>query len=433
MNIIKKSQSKATVSLLALFVCGNIHAQTYRDLNGNGLIDINFIEQLDSMRYNLTGTCSPSTCNGYELRRNLNFNTAASYRSGTVNTTYTTGSGWNPINGFEGTFHGNDSTISNLFIDRPGTDQVGFFGAMSSSQTSAIRNLGLLNVNIRGQDYTGSLVGAHVGNITRCFTTGTVNGNDNTGGLVGFNGGVDWSSFFPSSITQSYTNVSVTGSNRVGGFVGVNEYGSSITQRCYATGNVIGIFFVGGFVGVTANNAVISECYASGTVTGRDDLGGFAGHFTQAIDGGSVNNIFWNDARSIGIGNTSNFSGVALPASAFQSNGFDNYPQNITFTLSPSLKTYGDTLFTITPAIVSSGLAVQYSTTNTNIASINGTSVSINGAGMVSIIAYQTGNANYSAATSVSRILTVNQASQSINFGILPLKTFGDGAFTLTA
>ena len=105
--------------------------------------------------------------------------------------------------------------------------------------------------------------------------------------------------------------------------------------------------------------------------------------------------------------------------------------QSITFGILP-LKTFGDGAFTLT-ATASSSLTVAYSSSNTAIASINGTSVTINGAGTVSITAYQTGNTNYSAATSVSRILTVNQASQSINFGILPLKTFGDGAFTLTA
>ena len=418
------------------------HAQAYRDADGDGLIDINFIEQLDSMRYNLTGTCSPSTCNGYELRRNLNFNTAASYRSGTVDTTYTTGSGWSPINGFAGTFHGNDSTISNLFINRSADTNIGFFGIMSTSETSIIRNVGLLSVNITGYNIVGGLVGTNIGTVTRCFTTGSVRGASQSSGTIGGFAGKNGTIFGNNGrgfITESYANVSVEGYYYVGGFVGINDFNSTITRRCYATGNVISfINYVGGFAGYNSFG-IIDECYASGLVRSDFSVGG---GFLGTQDYGTINNVFWNNSGTTTTGieviNSSPFittqsTGiVGLPADAFNSNGFENYPQNITFTLSPSLKTYGDTLFTITPAIASSRLAVQYSSSNTAIASINGTSVTINGGGTVSIIAYQTGNTDYASA-SRTQILTVNQASQSITFGILPLKTFGDGAFTLTA
>ena len=411
------------------------HAQAYRDADGDGLIDINFIEQLDSMRYNLTGTCSPAICNGYELRRNLNFNTASSYRSGTVNTTYTTGSGWSPINGFAGTFHGNDSTISNLFINRSLTDNIGFFGTTNGS--SIISNLGLTNVNIRGFNYMGALSGINSGGqITRCYATGTISwiyNYANDASNIGFVGGFVGVNKIYGTITQSYANVTITatGGSYVGGFVGHNDYNSTIRERCYATGSVTATYEVGGFFGY--NSGTIDECYASGVAIGYQNRDGGLGG--RILNYSSTTNVFWNNNNTEGIGRNDGGTftgGVGLPASAFQSNGFENFPQNITFTLSPSLKTYGDTLFTITPAIVSSGLAVQYSSGSTAIASINGTSVTINGSGTVSITAYQTGNTDYASA-SRTQILTVNQASQSIIFGILPLKTFGDGAFTLTA
>ena len=41
-----------------------------------------------------------SNCNGYELARSLDFNDPGSYASGTVNTAWTTGSGWLPIGKF---------------------------------------------------------------------------------------------------------------------------------------------------------------------------------------------------------------------------------------------------------------------------------------------------------------------------------------------
>ena len=60
---------------------GIAEGQTYTDRDGNGLIDILYIEQLDSMRYNLTGACEGSICNGYELKRSLDFRDSLSYRN----------------------------------------------------------------------------------------------------------------------------------------------------------------------------------------------------------------------------------------------------------------------------------------------------------------------------------------------------------------
>ena len=433
-----------------------IHPIMYKDIDKDGLIEVSFIEQLDFIRYNLTGTCSVGICNGYELTRNLDFRDSTSYRnyrsyiSRTNDSSfYAMNRGWNPINGFAGTFHGNDSTISHLFINRPNADNIGFFGKMSTNKTSVIKNLGLLNVNIKGYNNIGSLVGINIGRIERCYTTGTVTGllirtpagsntgSHNVGGLVGSNGTI-----YPyldiGYITQSYTTVSVIGYEYVGGFVGWNSEKSSITQRCYATGTVQGDSFVGGFFGLN-NSGYINECYAIGSVTGYNSTGEFGGSISYSS---STTNIFWNSDNSVNgrvpIGsnyNNASFMGQGLPANSFPSSGFGNFPQVITFTLSPSIKTYGDAVFTLT-AKVSSLLQVSYSSGNTSVASINGSSVTINGVGTVSITAIQSGNADYSSAIqipSVIQILTVNKAKQSISFRTLPLKTYGDKTFKLSA
>ena len=74
----------ATAFCISL-LCGTLsaNAQTYRDRDSDGLIEISTINQLDSIRYNLTGTCSIGTCNGYELTRSLDFNSPSSYRDTT--------------------------------------------------------------------------------------------------------------------------------------------------------------------------------------------------------------------------------------------------------------------------------------------------------------------------------------------------------------
>ena len=53
------------IGVIAIFLSsgGAVNAQTYRDQDGDGLIEISFIETLDSIRFNLTGACSSGTCN----------------------------------------------------------------------------------------------------------------------------------------------------------------------------------------------------------------------------------------------------------------------------------------------------------------------------------------------------------------------------------
>jgi hypothetical protein len=92
--------------------------------------------------------------------------------------------------------------------------------------------------------------------------------------------------------------------------------------------------------------------------------------------------------------------------------------QSITFG-ALSNKTYGDSSFALT-ATASSGLGVSYTSSDTNVASISGSTVTILKAGTTTITASQSGNDNYNAAVSVPQTLTVAKASQSISFVLDP-------------
>jgi uncharacterized repeat protein (TIGR03803 family) len=105
--------------------------------------------------------------------------------------------------------------------------------------------------------------------------------------------------------------------------------------------------------------------------------------------------------------------------------------QSITFGAIPA-KTFGVAPFALT-ATASSGLAVSYTSSNTAVATISGNTVTIVGAGTTIITASQTGSPNYTSAQNVPQTLTVNKANQTITFGALPAKTFGDVPFTLGA
>jgi hypothetical protein len=79
--------------------------------------------------------------------------------------------------------------------------------------------------------------------------------------------------------------------------------------------------------------------------------------------------------------------------------------QTITFAVLPA-KVVGDAPFSIS-ATASSGLAVSYASSSTNVATVSGNTVTIVGAGKTSITASQAGNENWNAATDATQTLLV--------------------------
>ncbi len=104
--------------------------------------------------------------------------------------------------------------------------------------------------------------------------------------------------------------------------------------------------------------------------------------------------------------------------------------QTITFNPLSSM-TYGNAAFTLT-ATATSSLPVSYSSSSTGVATINGSTVTIMGAGTTTITASQSGNSNYLAAANVAQTLTVNQASTTTTV-TGPLTGSTNGTLTFTA
>ena len=218
------------------------------DADDNGLIDINSLERLYNMRYNLDvgatgddgrykestqmadgegilcGADATTPCTGYELTRNLDFATSNSYANGQINTDWrptggnpatSTNAGWEPIGScnadttdggtavcndnddtpFAARFEGNSYTISNLYARNTNTSTgtgIGLFGIVNNSAT--INTVGVVNASVYGSsanvDAVGGLVGLNSGGrITASYAYGsTVDGGmggDSVGGLVG--------------------------------------------------------------------------------------------------------------------------------------------------------------------------------------------------------------------------------------------------------
>ena len=102
------------------------------------------------------------------------------------------------------------------------------------------------------------------------------------------------------------------------------------------------------------------------------------------------------------------------------------------FTTIPSQTFSNGATVTITPPAASSSLPVSVSV-KSGPATISGNTVTLTGAGTVVLAANQSGNANYLAASEVTTSFSVSRGGQSITFGPLAGKVFGDAPFALGA
>jgi hypothetical protein len=111
-----------------------------------------------------------------------------------------------------------------------------------------------------------------------------------------------------------------------------------------------------------------------------------------------------------------------------------NQPQTISFTgLAPV--SYAPGLTVPLTAVASSGLPVSFSVIS-GPGSISGNSLNVIGAGSIVVSASQSGNANYSTASTITQTLIVNQGGQVISFSSLAGVEFVPGLtvfFTATA
>jgi hypothetical protein len=147
----------------------------------------------------------------------------------------------------------------------------------------------------------GNAIGGLVGNassdsrlspamtIQNSFAAGSVSTGDGqrAGGLVGQTSNV--------VITSSYATGSVTGNNYSGGLVGEADGATSVADS-YATGSVVGSNWVAGLIGNISNAAgSVSRSYARGPVTGgasATEVGGLVGEVR--MNSSSVLGSFWD-------------------------------------------------------------------------------------------------------------------------------------------
>ena len=341
------------------------------DTDDDGFIEVSNLAQLNAIRWDLDADgaassgnttsyatafpsaapsmgCVSNTCNGYELRANLDFNTDGSVPTGTNptgatsgDTYWNSGTGWEPIGGtagnaYTGGFDGNmetDSTgdggpykISNLYQNWTTGNYVGLFAFLETSGTDEVWHVALENVDITLDNSGGSgtaadvYVGALAGrsektDITRSYTTGTVTGKAKVtalaeyvyvGGLVGriMNATIQ-SSYSWADVDADVSSSTDVTSVYAGGLVGLtgevpnSSFPDTTVTASWAAGNVTakakagtpdtGTAYAGGLVGAAHRGTDITASYSRGNVsatgaTGNIYRGALVGYIVGTTD-----------------------------------------------------------------------------------------------------------------------------------------------------
>ena len=190
---------------------------------------------------------------------------------------------WEPIGNdkrqYEGTFDGNNKTITNLYINASQVN-MGLFGYASGS---TIKNLTFEYANVTNtNNYAGVLVGKAFGGSTlqniKISNTCQIKGGKYTGGITGY---LDGNAY------NCVNCATVQGIQYIGGLCGYSRTGNSMTA-CANYGNVTASSSgVGGLVGYFSGGT-IQDCANYGDVKGTESVAGMAG----SVKNGKIQNVF---------------------------------------------------------------------------------------------------------------------------------------------
>lgn len=209
----------------------------------------------------------------------------------------------NATSKFEGNFDGDGHLILNWDYNNPAQANIGIFGYITGD--FQISNLGVVNASVVANQSIGGLMGVveggvnKTGLISNVFVTGSFDGGDFVGGLIGRKQN-NHSNF---NVINSYFvgTINVTGITGYGGgiagFLGSDTGG--FFQDVYSEGTVTGTKVLGGLFGNLGENKQLLDSFSRATVTGSGDtVGGLAGEVkpgasisNSVAEGGSVSGV----------------------------------------------------------------------------------------------------------------------------------------------
>ena len=202
---------------------------------------------------------------------------------------------WTPIgdsaNKFQGTFDGQNNTISNLLVEMESKSNVGLFGFTTDGE---VKNLTVENAKVTGRLNVGVVAGTpYTSKYTNIKVTGhvEVNGMAYVGGVGGKNAYANWTDITVDVDDTSYVNANSVENGTayrtyVGGVIGFMGEGGHTVKNVTSNIDVIGSTCdVGGIVGIAHYNNKFENCSASCSVSitsaaeeaAAEEIGGIAG------------------------------------------------------------------------------------------------------------------------------------------------------------
>lgn len=212
------------------------------------------------------------------------------------------GEEWTPIGtkekSFQGTFDGQDHTVSNLKIDNAALDYAGLFGYATNG--AKINNVKIRNVDIHAQSHVGAVAGiVYTGSVSNCHVSGAIKlvaDYAYAGGITGYG----YVTVSDSSVIAEGTGIiTVVEKTGAGGITGWRGEGNTGIYNC------------------TVKNLEITAWANVGGITG------FV-HYNNTIDGCTVDNVKLTKTRENGQ------ASIGIAAGGWSNEKNDNYAITIT-------------------------------------------------------------------------------------------------------
>ena len=229
---------------------------------------------------------------------------------------------WVPVrtaaeDNYYGSIDGQGYAIYNLTINDSEGYNIGFLSRMTQTDKIQVANLNFYDVSIvggtrvgtivgsgealynctvysgsvQGNEMVGGVMGCVIGHVDRaprqCTNYASVSGNTVVGGIAGDENSSNYVHLYD---CVNYGDVTASG-DYVGGVVGGSGY--LYPKNCENHGNVSGNNYVGGIKGKNRGNESPSGCINYGLVTGNNHIGGITGNgsMSDCINNGNVSGV----------------------------------------------------------------------------------------------------------------------------------------------
>jgi len=204
----------------------------------------------------------------------------------------------------------------------------------------------------------------------------------------------------------------------------------------YTSGTITATFTVNPIAPTLSNFTVAAKNFGDAAFSLTAPTSNSGGSFSYTSSNTAVATISGSTVTIVGGGSST------ITATQAATTNYTSGTITATFTVNPiaptlsnftvAAKNFGDAAFSLTAPTSNSGGSFSYTSSNTAVATISGSTVTIVNAGSSTITATQAATTNYTSGT-ITATFTVNPIAPTLSNFTVAAKNFGDAAFSLTA